>query len=113
LPRRMAFFDFSNPALSPDAIYVSISAAGGIILLLSGVLFLIVLLQGHRTPASDSGPYTFARAFPQPKTVAAPLNGYALWISLMIALTVTNYGFPIAQLASGYGTNVPAVYVGR
>ena len=43
----------------------------------------------------------------------APLNGYALWVSLMIALTIINYGFPILQLASGYGTNVPAVYVGR
>jgi cytochrome c oxidase subunit I len=113
LPRRMAFFDFSNPALSPEAIYVSISTAGGVILLVSGVLFLIILLQGHRTPVRDPGPYTFAQAFQQPTTVAAPLNGYALWVSLMIALTITNYGFPIVQLASGYGTNVPAVYVGR
>jgi cytochrome c oxidase subunit I len=113
LPRRMAFFDFTNAFLSPQAIYISISTAGGMILLISGLLFLVVLLQGHRTPVSDPGPYAFARAFQQPTTVAAPLNGYALWVSLMIALTVTNYGFPIVQLASGYGTKVPAVYVGR
>ncbi len=113
LPRRMAFFDFSDAFLSPQAIYISISTAGGMILLLSGLRFLVVLLQGHRAPVSDPGPYAFARAFQQPTTVAAQLNGYALWVSLMIALTVTNYGFPIVQLASGYGTNVPAVYVGR
>jgi cytochrome c oxidase subunit 1 len=42
----------------------------------------------------------------------APLNGYAVWLALMIVLTVTNYGFPIAQLALGRGVSVPAVYVG-
>jgi cytochrome c oxidase subunit 1 len=30
----------------------------------------------------------------------------------MIGLTVTNYGFPIAQLALRSDTSVPAVYVG-
>jgi cytochrome c oxidase subunit 1 len=32
---------------------------------------------------------------------------------MMIALTVVNYGFPIAQLASVKETSVPAVHVGR
>jgi cytochrome c oxidase subunit 1 len=30
----------------------------------------------------------------------------------MIALTATNYGFPILQLAFRQDTSVPAVYVG-
>jgi len=37
----------------------------------------------------------------------------ALWVGMMIALTVVNYGFPIAQLASVKETSVPAVHVGR
>jgi cytochrome c oxidase subunit I len=41
---------------------------------------------------------------------AAPaLNGYALWVGLMIALTVTNYGYPILQLAVRNDTAVQAV----
>jgi cytochrome c oxidase subunit 1 len=39
-------------------------------------------------------------------------NGYALSVALMIGLTVTNYGFPIAALLTRTGVSVPAVYVG-
>jgi cytochrome c oxidase subunit 1 len=33
-------------------------------------------------------------------------------VALMIALTLTNYGYPILNLALSSGTSVPAVYVG-
>jgi cytochrome c oxidase subunit 1 len=33
-------------------------------------------------------------------------------VALMIGLTLTNYGFPIAALATRPDTSVPAVYVG-
>jgi len=113
MPRRMAFYDFSDPAISPQGIYVTFSAIGALILLASGLLFLFILATGQRAAPMEAGAYTFARAVHEPATVPAPLNGYALWVTLMIALTITNYGFPIVRLASGYGTNVPAVYVGR
>jgi cytochrome c oxidase subunit I len=113
MPRRMAFYDFSDPAISPQAIYLTLSAIGGLILLASGLLFIFILATGHSAQPMEAGAYTFARPVHEVTSVPAPLNGYALWVALMIALTVTNYGFPIAQLASGYGTNVPAVYVGR
>jgi cytochrome c oxidase subunit 1 len=113
MPRRMAFYDYSDPAISPEAIYVSLSAFGGLILLASGFLFLFILWSGMRAAPEEAGPYTFAQPVHEVVAVPSALNGYALWVSLMIALTLTNYGFPIAQLASGYGTNVPAVYVGR
>jgi cytochrome c oxidase subunit 1 len=113
MPRRMAFYDFSDPAISPQAIYVTISAFGALILLASGLLFLFILARGQRAAPLEAGAYRFARPVHELTTVPAPLNGYALWLTLMIALTVTNYGFPIVQLASGYGTSVPAVYVGR
>jgi len=113
MPRRMAFYDFSDPAISPQGIYVTFSAIGALILLASGLLFLFILATGQRAAPMEAGAYTFARAVHEPAAVPAPLNGYALWVTLMIALTITNYGFPIVRLASGYGTNVPAVYVGR
>jgi cytochrome c oxidase subunit 1 len=34
----------------------------------------------------------------QSRRVPAALSGFALWLTLMIALTVINYGYPIAQL---------------
>jgi cytochrome c553 len=37
------------------------------------------------------------------------LNGFAIWVTMMIALTVVNYGFPIAQLVTLKETSVPAV----
>ena len=48
------------------------------------------------------------------ETVRAPalLNTFGLWVGMMIALTVINYGFPIAQLAVLKETSVPAIRVG-
>jgi len=44
--------------------------------------------------------------------VPVALNTHALWVALMIGLTLTNYGYPILNLALSSGTSVPAVYVG-
>ena len=112
MPRRMAYFDYTNPALAVDAFSVILSVIGGFILVLSGILFFVVLLRGQTAPQTDSGAYRFATAVHPPVTVPAALNGYALWVALMIGLTITNYGYPIAQLALRPGTAVPAVYVG-
>jgi cytochrome c oxidase subunit 1 len=40
------------------------------------------------------------------------LNSYAIWVALMIGLTITNYGYPILTLVTRQDTSVPAVYVG-
>ena len=80
--------------------------------MLSGVLFLLVLVQGQFAPRIEAGTYRFSTDIHPPIRIPAPLNGYALWVALMIGLTVTNYGFPIAQLALRSDTSVPAVYVG-
>lgn len=111
MPRRMAYFDYSDPAVATQAFSVTLSAIGGFILVASGALFILVLVRGHRAPREDAGSYRFAQALHPPLTVPA-LNGYALWVALMVGLTVTNYGFPIAQLALREDTSVPAVYVG-
>jgi cytochrome c oxidase subunit 1 len=112
MPRRMAYFDFTDPALAPEALSVTLSAIGGLILVASGVLFFVVLIRGQRGPRAAAAEYRFSVAVHPPITVPAALNGYALWVALMIGLTVTNYGFPIAQLAIRQDTSVPAVYVG-
>ena len=112
MPRRMAYFDYSAPALSPDAFWVALSAIGGFILLASGALFLFVLIRGQRAQPVTPDPYRFATAIHPPAAVPAALNGFGLWVALMIGLTVTNYGYPIVQLALRPGGAVPAVYIG-
>jgi cytochrome c oxidase subunit I len=111
MPRRMAYFDYGDPAVATQAFSVTLSAIGGFILVASGGLFILVLVRSHRAPREDAGAYRFAEALHAPVAVPA-LNGYALWVALMVGLTVTNYGFPIAQLALRKDTSVPAVYVG-
>jgi cytochrome c oxidase subunit I len=112
MPRRMAYYDYSDPAIAPEALWVTLSAVGGLILVASGLLFILVLIRGQRAPRAEAGPYRFATAMHPPTALPAALNGYGLWITLMIALTVTNYGYPILQLATRQGASVPAVYVG-
>lgn len=110
MPRRMAYFDYTHPALQPQAITVTISSIGGLLLVVSGLLFLWILATARRGVAKPL-PYTFSvpvHAGPVPKA----LNSFALWIGLMVALTVVNYGVPIVQLASIPETSVPVVPVG-
>jgi cytochrome c oxidase subunit 1 len=112
MPRRMAYFDYSHPLLQPQAITVTISSVGGLMLLVSGLLFIWILASAHRRAGDTAVPlYTFARPV-HVAPVPAALNGFRLWVGLMIALTVVNYGFPIAQLASLPQTSVPVVRVG-
>jgi cytochrome c oxidase subunit 1 len=47
-----------------------------------------------------------------PVTTPVALNGFGLWVAMMIALTVVNYGFPVAQLAALKDTSVPAIPIG-
>jgi len=112
MPRRMAYYDYSNPALQSQAWTVTASVIGGLILVVSALLFIYILATSKRGTA-EPAPYAFARSLHPNYPVPAGLNGFALWVGMMIALTVVNYGFPIAQLASVKETSVPAVHVGR
>ena len=97
-PRRMAYYDFSDPALAPQAIWVSISVVGGAILVFSTLLLLLGLLGSHRGLVSAQPPLRFSLALRPPSRLPASLNGFGVWIVLVAALTVVNYGFPIAQI---------------
>ncbi len=112
MPRRMAIYDYANPAVAPQAASVAASAIGGFILVLSGILFITVLVRGHRAPRTVPPAYRFSRALHEATTMPVALNGLALWLALMISLTVVNYGYPIAQLMALDDTSVPAIRVG-
>ena len=96
-PRRMAYYDYSNQALAAEGPLVSVSAIGGFILLLSAVLLIVILLRSQRGEKAEAGPLTYARALDDRSPVPRTLNGLGVWFGLMVALTLVNYGYPIAQ----------------
>jgi cytochrome c oxidase subunit I len=107
----MAFYDYTDPAIAAQAASVTMSVIGGAILVLSGVLFLIVLARGQTALRTEPGAYRFSVAVHPPRSLPAALNGFGLWLGLMVGLTIVNYGFPIAHLLVT-GTGVPAINVG-
>ena len=111
MPRRMAYYDYTDPEIAAQAIWVVMSAIGGFILVLSAIVFFAVLIQGHRSQAAPPEEYRFSTAVHEPRTVPVALNSFALWLTLMIALTVLNYGYPIAQLMAR-GDTVPVIPIG-
>jgi cytochrome c oxidase subunit 1 len=112
MPRRMAFYDYTDPANAPLALSVVASTIGGAILVVSAALFLIVLIRGHLAAPAEPAEYRFSIAVHPPQVVPVALNGYGLWVGLMLLLTAINYGFPIANLMGRHDTSVPVVHIG-
>jgi cytochrome c oxidase subunit 1 len=111
MPRRMAYYDYSHPALHPQAWTVTLSTIGGLMLVISAFLFVFILAharKGSRTPE----PYTFSLPIHAGGRTPVALNGFGLWVAMMIGLTVVNYGYPIAQLASLKEASVPVIPIG-
>lgn len=111
-PRRMAYYDYSNPAIAPQAIWVAVSAFGGLILVISGLLFLYILAKAQFGTIEQPKQFRFSAPVHPVERVPAALNSFGLWVALMIGLTVVNYSVPIAQLLGLQQTSVPAVSVG-
>ena len=109
-PRRMAYYDYSHPALHPQAITVVISSIGGLLLVISGLLFIYILATARRGSV-PAAPYTFSIPVHAP-AVPKALDSFALWVGLMVGLTVVNYGVPIVQLALIPESSVPVIPVG-
>ena len=81
MPRRMAFYDYTDPVIAQQAASVVMSVIGGAILVISGVLFLVVLARGQISARVEPGNYRFSVATHPPQTLPAALNGFGLWLS--------------------------------
>ena len=103
---------YTHPDLQPQAWTVVASTLGGLLLVISAFLLVYILARAHRQPRTAPPPYSFSvEAHPGGRTPAL-LNGFALWVAMMIGLTLVNYGFPIAQMAVLDEAAVPVVPVG-
>ncbi len=112
MPRRMAYYDYSHPDIAPQAWTVIASTLGGLLLVISAFILVYILASAHRRPKATPQPFTFsATAHPVVHTPAA-LNSFGLWVAMMIGLTLVNYGFPIAQLATLKEASVPVIPIG-
>src|SRR5229473_2047226 len=96
-PRRVAIFDYSDPFIARMGPLVVISAIGGLILLVSAVLLIVILVRSHFGERSLAVPLRYALAVNPPRQVPPSLNGFALWNVVVLVLMVVAYGYPIGQ----------------
>jgi cytochrome c oxidase subunit 1 len=112
----MAYYDYTHPALHPQAWTVTASALGGLLLVASAALFVWTLARAQRgeraNAAGAAAPFTFSLALHPHERPPPALNRFGLWVGMMIALTVVNYGFPIVQLARLDAASVPVIPIG-
>jgi cytochrome c oxidase subunit 1 len=111
MPRRMAYYDYSHPALQPQAWTVIVSTFGGLLLVISAFLFVFILAR-PRSKVATPPAYSFSQAVHAPAHTPVALNTFGLWVAMMVALTLVNYGWPIAQMAMLEDAYVPVIPVG-
>jgi cytochrome c oxidase subunit I len=110
--RRVATFNYADPIIAGWGPWVIVSLTGGVILLVSALLFVGNLIEFHReraVPRPDLQP-AYAVAVHPPVRVPAALNGFALWNVLVLVLMVAAYAYPIAQF---FWINPPEAIVHR
>ena len=108
--RRVANFNYDNPIIAGWGPLVDVSLVGGLVLLVSALLFVRNLAALHRgLPAAVPRPL-YALAVHPPRQVPAALNGFGLWNVLVLVLMLLAYGFPLAQFVI---TPAPSAMVHR
>ena len=79
---------------------------------ISAFVLVWILAASMRRTSAAVAPFTFSvPSHPAGRTPVA-LNSFALWIAMMIGLTLVNYGYPIFQLAILHDAWVPVVPIG-
>jgi cytochrome c oxidase subunit 1 len=110
-PRRVATFDYADPLIARMGPLVITSVIGGLILLTSAVLLIVILVRSHFGTRVQAEPLGYALAVNPPVRVAPALNGFALWNSIVAVLMLVSYGYPIGQFFFLKQHSVPAVEV--
>jgi cytochrome c oxidase subunit I len=89
-----------------------VSAVGGLILLISAVLLIVILVRSQLGERRLAEPLRYALAVNPPARVPASLNGFALWNAIVLVLMLVAYGYPIGQFFI-LKSSVPAYEVTR
>ena len=75
------------------------------------MLLLGLLLASHRGHTAAIPPLAFSLAVRPPRSLPASLNGFGVWLLLVVGLTIANYGYPIAQFLFFHGSAAPSFAV--
>jgi cytochrome c oxidase subunit 1 len=110
-PRRVATFDYTNPLIAPMGPLVITSVVGGLILLSSAILLIVILVRSQLGKKVQAEPLGYALAVIPPVRVPPALNGFALWNAIVAVLMVVAYGYPIGQFFFMKQHSVPAVAI--
>jgi cytochrome c oxidase subunit I len=108
-PRRVAAFDYTDPLISPMGPLVITSVIGGLILLCSALLLIVILIRSHFGERTADEPMRYAVAVNPPLRVPPALNGFGLWNAIVLVLMILAYGYPIGQFFFLKPHSVPAV----
>jgi cytochrome c oxidase subunit I len=108
-PRRVAIFDYADPLIAPMGPLVIVSVIGGLILLASAVLLIVILIRSQFGERTMGEPLQYALAVNPPVRVPSSLNGFALWNGIVLFLMIAAYGYPIGQFFVLRQHSVPAV----
>jgi cytochrome c oxidase subunit 1 len=95
--RRVANFNYADPLIAGWGPWVIVSFAGGLVLLVSALMFVRNLAVLHRSPSTAIPRPLYALAVHPPQRVPAALNSFGLWNVLVLVLMLLAYGYPIAQ----------------
>jgi len=110
-PRRVATFDYTDPLIAPMGPLVITSVIGGLILLSSATLLIVILVRSQLGKKVQAEPLAYALAVTPPVRVPPALNGFALWNAIVAVLMVVAYGYPIGQFFFMKQHSVPAVAI--
>ena len=87
---------------------------GGLVVLISVLLFFYVLVRSSFAPVAESmPPMRYALSVNPPATVPALLNGFGLWNVILLALVLIAYGYPIGQFFFLHNQDAPAYSLTR
>jgi len=97
--RRVAHFDYDDPRIAWWGDWVDVSLLGGVILLVSALLFIsnLARLHGGQMAVEATQPMRYALPLHPVGRLPAALNGFALWNVLVLVLMAAAYGWPIGQ----------------
>ncbi len=96
-PRRVAAFDYKDPAMAHIAPLAILSVIGGIVLLASAVLLIYILVRSQFGEHAVREKLRYALAVNPPEHVPPSLNSFGLWNGILAVLMLVAYGYPIGQ----------------
>ena len=97
-PRRISSTPYDSPLVEQWGPHEAAMVVGGAILLFSALLFVLNLLLSHVSKKMDHvDDDEWAVAVYQPLSVPKPMNGFALWNSIIAVWMVIAYGYPVLQ----------------